>query len=180
MSKQQISEINKKVAVLAKRIDALEALQRPRAATRELEPQITVTYPTPRLGAHGPTDDEVTQLLDLVWRTYPVLKPRDLRTERLDEYRAEFKNAVNYLSWARRTAAPDTRYATSYWTDGIPGGTTLGPFVAAAVVCGVPYAPLDRCPYDLAFGLTLGTTDRPSFAWRETLATKEVPKPARV
>jgi hypothetical protein len=187
MSEHDISRINQELATLAKRVDALEARHRPRVtAPREPEPQVTVTVVRPRLAAaNRPTDDEVTQLLDLFWRAYPVLKPRELlnarlREERLDEFRSEFKNALNYMSFARRTATPDTRYAASYWTDGVPGGTTLGPFVAAAVVCGVPYAPLDRCPYDLAFGLALGTTDRPSFAWRETLAAGKVPKPAGV
>jgi hypothetical protein len=184
MSAQEITEINRKLTDLTRRVDALEAVHRPRAAA-PAEPRPQVTQLGPPRSPPGPSADEVDQLLAPVWRAYSVLRPReslmpDMREQRLDEYRAEFRNSVNYLSWVWRAAEPDARYAPSYWIGAVPGGATLAPFVAAAIICGVPFAPLDSYPHEMSLGLALGAAPRVSSRWRETLVAESMPQPVRI
>jgi hypothetical protein len=55
----------------------------------------------------------------------------------------------------------------------------LKTFTAAIVVSDVPYTPLDRFPFDLSFGLSLGDISRLKDAWRDGLSTGQVAEPTK-
>jgi hypothetical protein len=134
-------------------------------------------------------DTAFKTLWALVTSQYPCLQEASDRSDHNGEHIEQFKFAIRYMSQVRRAPSPDTRYYTSYWIDqaeawlraqGYAPSIRTHVFTAAAIVCGVPYAPLDRYPHDLAFGLTLGGIDRPDTTWRETLRLRQILPPTKI
>jgi hypothetical protein len=136
---------------------------------------------------HEPSDQEIDRLLAIVQERYKALVPKyDNRPsassleDQEKNYKQQFAAALRYLFQARR--ADDgklaTGYAASYWTDAASQYTRMSigllAFCSAAVACGdVSYAKFDSYPYNLAFGLTLGSRSEHvdlSAGWRKVLA----------
>jgi hypothetical protein len=134
-----------------------------------------------------PDDDQTDQLIALVAKRWPVLAPPAGAVARAG-YEEEFHGALYFLAHARRRAEPDTGAYTSYWISGCerflsergwPSTITGKSFCAAAIASRVAHAPLTRFPFDLAWGLSLGT-GRPSAEWRQTLLTGKLLEPVKV
>src|SRR5262249_7926518 len=128
----------------------------------QLEEQIRSAGMVP-VTAKPPDDRPFKQLWGIVTAKYPCLQEASRRIDHGGEHIEQFKLAIRYMSYARRAPAPDTRYSTSYWIDqaehclrglGCSPSLRTHVFTAAAIVSGVPYAPMDQYPHNLAFGLT--------------------------
>jgi hypothetical protein len=139
-----------------------------------------------------PTEAEVDQLLGIVLERYPQLAPRPpINPQWADqeqlEFRQEFAAAFRILGEFSRTAEPDAKKAASFWVDramqrlhGRDIGTVRLPsFTAALVAHGdITFAPLDRFPYDLAFGLRDGDAgEAVGDGWRAVLASRKLREP---
>ncbi len=126
-----------------------------------------------------PTEEQAAELIRMVETAHPILR-NDL-PDTLDQ----FARAMRYLAHVYRKPEPNTGVMPSYWLDsarewlsnqGFNGTVTLKPFVAAVIASNIPYTAPSRYPWDLSFGISLGSVSRPSNAWREVLANG-VPRP---
>lgn len=137
-----------------------------------------------------PNDAELNELLTVVEAVYPKLMCPRGGEDALDSNLQQFRRALTYLCYARRSEDLATGHAAVFWVDqcrewcrrfGFRDALemSLRPFVAAIIAADVPFAPLTRFPYDLAFGLSLGDVRRPNDAWRGVLLTGQVPEPTK-
>ena len=154
--------------------------QQLRARIAQLEDQLRANGIVPASPPNaGPSQEEADALAAIVAHRYSQLALKDERDRR------GFALALVYLQTARRQQAPNTRYATNYFIGeaeralGVTGGISVRAFAAAALASRVAYADPTNFPYDLAWGLGLSSGPR-SLAWRETLATRQVPEPTKV
>jgi hypothetical protein len=97
----------------------------------------------------------------------------------------QFALALNFVAFARRQKKPNTLYYPVFWLDqcriwlkkqGYDSYISLRAFVAACVASNVVYTPLDRWPFDVELGLSLGDASKPSNAWRDVLKSG-IPQP---
>jgi hypothetical protein len=138
-----------------------------------------------------PSDDEYDRLLAIVQERYPILVPKFDRSERAPsvehqqkQFRQQFVAAFLWLQQARRSDNNklSTSYAVSYWCDLAEqyARVSISPmaFCCAVVAIGdVSHAPFSNYPYDLAFGLSLGSrAERADVAagWKRMLARQMV------
>ena len=181
----------------ADRINALEAEVRalkillgaqqrtpPQALTPPPPPQVRVTYPTTRVAV--PSAVEFDRLSEIVLRRCPQLAPRS----DCEGFNAQFRVAMQRLLHVGRKDKLDVQHGWEFWTDDcrnwqqqhrVAQGVFVGPtaLVAAIAACGdILYAPLDRFPFDLGFGLVPFGGGRPSTdRWREVLVTGRLLEP---
>ena len=136
-----------------------------------------------------PNQQELDRLYDIA-TAHPKLKPpRDAVGQEIEDRRRAFGFAFIGLGHAvgRAEKKVDTSRAASWWIDllrqwfteeGTSVEITLVPFVAAALAHGdILYHPINRLPYDLAFGLEIGTQHPARDAWRGVLARRAVLPP---
>jgi hypothetical protein len=125
-----------------------------------------------------PTDDELAKLHATVARRYPQLASSA----------PGFKAAFTAIGFLGRYDRPETKHYPAWWIDhleswcraeDIPGDISLAAFVGAVLSHGdIPYAPLDRFPFDLSFGLAIGGAGRRATdAWRKVLVTGQLLPP---
>jgi hypothetical protein len=121
---------------------------------------------------------------------HPQLGPRAPSNSRWqdaehEEHFTAFVKAFRALGDFGRAEKPDFKHAAIFWVDrieerlhadGISGGISLPPVTAAIVAHGdIPFAPLDRHPHDVSFGLRDGDVGTPaSDGWRKILTTGKV------
>jgi hypothetical protein len=154
------------------------------APTPRAESSVKITYPTQRFEV--PTAEEFDRLSAIVLGRYPQLAPRADR----EGFDAQFRVAMQRLLHVGRKDTLDVQHGLEFWTDDCrnwqqqhqvaPGVFVGGAAIAAGVVaCGdILYAPLDRFPFDLGFGLVAYGGGRPStHKWREVLVTRRLLEP---
>lgn len=144
---------------------------------------VTITR-TPLPVVSLPDEQQAIGLLSLCCATYPVLAARegDDSFSRLHQ----FQRALFFCAHARRVEEPQTGYHFTYWLaearifleeHGYIGALTWAPLTAAVVCSGISFHPLDRAPFDLAFGLAIGEAVIPSTEWISILESGVIPKP---
>jgi hypothetical protein len=162
-------------------------LERLRNENEMLRRQLLRAGVAPASPTDLPDDDQTDALLALIVKRWPVLSPPTGAVARAG-YEEEFHGSLYFLAHARRRETPDAGCFTSYWISGAerflsergwPSTITGKPFCAAAIASRVTYAPLTRFPFDLSWGLALGTA-RPSALWRETLRVGKLLEPVKV
>lgn len=133
-----------------------------------------------------PSAKEFSRLSEIVLARYPQLASRADR----EGFDVQFRVAFQRLLHVGRSDRLDVAHGLDFWTDDcrafqqqhqialsvFVGGAAL---TAAVVACGdILYAPLDRFPFDLGFGLVAYGGGRPSTGkWREVLITGHLPEP---
>jgi hypothetical protein len=177
--KEQVADLKRENCDLKARLSALELLLGNKTPPpRRDEPQVRISYPVSRIEV--PSNEEFDRLSEIVLRRYPQLAPRADR----EGFDAQFRVAFQRLLHVGRKDKLDTQHGWEFWTEDcriwqqqhrVAQGVFVGPtaLVAAIVACGdIPYAPLDRFPFDLGFGLVAYGGGRPSSGkWREVLVT---------
>ncbi len=195
----RLKVIERENAALKAELDALRSLLGNKSPAPLPPSPVRITHPTSKVEI--PTAKEFDWLSEIVLRRYPQLAPRADR----EGFGSQFRVAMQRLLHVGRKDKLDTQHGLEFWTDDcrdwqqqhrVAQGVFVGgaAIVAAIVACGdIPYAPLDRFPFDLGFGLVAYGGGRPSSdKWREVLTTGRlleptpldrptvVPSPARV
>jgi hypothetical protein len=179
----RIAELEAEVAHL--KIECQKLRPPPPNPTLKPCPDGRVTVSTVRTPVALPADNDLLRLMTIVTKRFPQLKPKfDTRWAEQDErdYFASFRAAFFLLSFVVRGDAIDRKRDADYWMalgeqwlraqQFNPCTLQLNSFVAAVVSQGdILFAPLDRFPFGLAFGLTGFTSSHclPG-RWREALA----------
>jgi hypothetical protein len=191
--------IEKRVAILERENAALKARLDAKSPAPLPPSPVRITHPTTKVVI--PSAEEFDRLSEIVLRRYPQLAPRADR----ENFGVQFRVAFQRLLHVGRKDTLDTQHGWEFWADDcrnwqqqhrVAQGVFVSPaaLVAGIAACGdIPYAPLDRFPFDLGFGLVAYGGGRPSAdRWREVLATGRlleptpldrptvVPSPARV
>jgi hypothetical protein len=181
---------SQRIAVLESELRALKLLLGSQQRTltahpRRDDPSVKITHPVRRVEV--PTAKEFDQLSAIVLGRYPQFAPRADREGFDAQFRVAFQRLLHV---GRRDDKLDEAHGLDFWTDDcrfwqqqhqvalgvFVGGTAL---TAAVVACGdILYAPLDRFPFDLGFGLVAYGGGRPTTdRWREVLVTGHLLEP---
>jgi hypothetical protein len=183
-----------RIAVLEQELAALKSKFEPKPRPARVEEGARIITGREAEGSSAfvmPSAAEMEKLYAIVIGKFPQLGPHVPRNKRWveDEQREHFEafvRAFRALGDFGRSDALDTQHAAVWWVDqadaqlraeGRPGGMSLSAFVAALVSHGdIAFAPIDRFPYDLAFGLRHGGVGhRANAAWKRVLSTGATP-----
>ena len=144
-------------------------------------PPSPVKISMPAWHADLPTDNEVDQLLALVERTWPRLKP----TRDEPGHRAGFLGAMRRLVFARRSEKLNADRGLLWFADeatcwladrGAQLRVSGKAFLSAALVSRIAATAADRFPHDVELALSLGD-GHANLAWQETLRSMELLPP---
>jgi hypothetical protein len=182
MSEQRIAELERQVGELRHEIASLRHQEAP--TPRWDKPQVRITHPVSRV--EPPSAANCRRLSEIVLDCYPQFAPRADR----EGFDAQFRVAMQRLLHVGRREKLDLQHGWEFWTNDcrnwqqqhrVAQGVFVGPaaLVAAIVACGdIPYAPLDRFPFDLGFGLVAHGGGCPSTdRWHDVLVTGRLLEP---
>jgi hypothetical protein len=173
---KRLLTIERENGALKAELDALRSLLGNKSPAPLPPSPVRITHPTSKVEI--PTAKEFDRLSEIVLRRYPQLAPRADR----EGFGSQFRVAMQRLLHVGRKDRLDTQHGLEFWTDDcrdwqqqhrVAQGVFVGgaAIVVAIVACGdIPYAPLDRFPFDLGFGLVAYGGGRQSTdQWRHVL-----------